>query len=552
MATSDIQQPGWHWRIWPWQRTAAADVQLPALAEYRSLKRNRLRNSLGIGALMLFCLIYGFFFSAFVPSYFAFFMLPLAFLGLLVIWVLPDLNWAPTKTLEWLLLATMVALVAWPDYLALSLPGLPWITLLRLTSFPTTLVLLICLSMSTTFREQMVRTVNVIPSISILLAIFAGVQFVSIAFSAEISSSLQKFIIDQVVWTAMFFAGTYVFLRPGMIRRWSLILWALAIYVALISILEYRVGHILWAGHIPSFLKVEDESVERVLAGSMRAGTNRYRAQATFGTPLGLAEYIALALPFVLHFMTKRFPAKMRIAAFCSVPLLLFSVYLTDAKLGTIGCLLDILLYIFVVAFENWRRNKSSLVAASILYACPFGILVVMAAVVLNQRLHVMILGGSSHSFSTDSRLAQYTLGMGKMLEWPFGYGVGQSGTTLGFATEGQSMITVDTYYLTVLLEYGFAGFIAYFGMFLIAAYEGAKRILVSPLVNEDRSFLIPITVSLTSFIVIKSVFSQQDNHPIVFMILGALVALAASQRAAARKALRTARPVAGVQPRLA
>src|SRR6185312_4560287 len=106
MATSDVQQSGWRWRIWPWQRTAAPEVHLPALAEYHSLNRNRLRNFVGISVLMLFCLIYGFFFSAFVPTYFAFFMLPLAALGLLVIWALPELNWAPSRALVWMFYAS--------------------------------------------------------------------------------------------------------------------------------------------------------------------------------------------------------------------------------------------------------------------------------------------------------------------------------------------------------------------------------------------------------------------------------------------------------------
>src|SRR5262249_26688419 len=152
---------------------------------------------------------------------------------------------------------------------------------------------------------------------------------------------------------------------------------------------------------------VEDESVQRILAGSSRAGVGRYRVQATFGTPLGLAEYIALTLPFVMHFATTRFSPAIRTAAICSIPLLLFSVYLTDAKLGTVGCLIGVLLYIFAIAFENWRRNKSSLVAASVLYAYPLAAAVAMAAIILHPRLHVMILGGSSHAASTDSRIAQ-------------------------------------------------------------------------------------------------------------------------------------------------
>ena len=119
----------------------------------------------------------------------------------------------------------------------------------------------------------------------------------------------------------MFFAGAYVFLRPGRVKRWAMVMWALAIFVSLIAIWEFRIGHLPWVGHIPSFLKINDESVARALAGSERAGVGRYRAQATFGTPLGLAEYLAITLPFVLHFTTRRFSGGVRLAAAISIPI---------------------------------------------------------------------------------------------------------------------------------------------------------------------------------------------------------------------------------------
>ena len=120
-------------------------------------------------------------------------------------------------------------------------------------------------------------------------------------------------------------------------------------------------------------------------------------------------------------------------------------------------------------------------------------------------------------------------MGIQKFLEWPFGYGIGQGAPCLGFGGD-TGMITIDTYYLSILLEYGIAGFIVYYGMFAIAIYEAGRRAFCRS-ETEDKSFLLPIAVSLFVFIVIKSVFSQQDNHPVIFMMLGALMALIASRR---------------------
>jgi hypothetical protein len=41
-----------------------------------------------------------------------------------------------------------------------------------------------------------------------------------------------------------------------------------------------------------------------------------------------------------------------------------------------------------------------------------------------------------------------------------------------------------------------------------------------------ELTMLLPLVVALMNFVVIKSVFSQNANHPLVFMMLGAVVAL--------------------------
>ena len=384
--------------------------------------------------------------------------------------------------------------------------------------------------MSLDFRSTLLQSIQAVPSISILLGIFVVIQLITAPISGEITEPIQRLIVAQTSWTAVFFISVYAFLVPGQIRRWALILWAMAVFVSLISIVEFRVGHLLWRDHIPSFLKVPDLSVQRILADSARAGTTRYRAKATFSSPLGLAEYIALTIPFVLHFTTARFPGRIRIAAASSIPILLYGDYLTDAKLGSIGALFGILAYVFIAAYQNWRRNKSSLVAASALFAYPFGLGLLGVMMLASHRFSVIIFGNDgSHANSTQARIDQYTIGFQKLIEWPFGYGIGQSGPVLGFGADG-GMTTVDTYYLTVLIEYGVLGFIAYYGMFAIAIYEAGRRSL-SVTANKDRSFLLPLTVSLATFIIIKSVFSQQDTHPLMFMMLGAVVALISSYR---------------------
>ena len=463
-----------------------------------------------------------------MPYYFAFLAMPVIFAMLLAIWALPDVNWAPTKQLDWFFYAFFIVLICWPNYLAIALPGLPWITLIRLTSFPMTLLLLICCSISPQFRADTARSLRTVSAIPTLLCIFILIQLVSIGESKNISASVQKFIVAQTTWTAAFFTAAYLFSRPGQIRRWALTLWAMAIFVSIIAVWEHRIGRLPWAGHIPSFLKINDENVDFILSAHMRSYTNIYRAEATFSTPLGLAEYLALTLPFVLHFCTPRWPIKLRLAACASVPLIVYADFLSGSKLGMVGALAASSIYCLMAAFRHWQRNKASLIAAATFFFYPAAIGVVGLMMAASHRFYIAIMGDASHTASTQARIEQMHVGISKFLQWPFGYGIGQAAVTI---TNASDYITIDSYFLSVLVEYGILGFIAYYGIFAIAMYEGSRRYLKDTTNNEDQSFLLPITASFVAFMVAKFVFSQQDNHPVVFMTLGALLGLIAARR---------------------
>ena len=43
---------------------------------------------------------------------------------------------------------------------------------------------------------------------------------------------------------------------------------------------------------------------------------------------------------------------------------------------------------------------------------------------------------------------------------------------------------------------------------------------------STDTMVLAPLCIALTNFFVIKAIFSQQENHPAVFLMLGAVTAL--------------------------
>jgi hypothetical protein len=298
----------------------------------------------------------------------------------------------------------------------------------------------------------------------------------------------------------------------------------MAIFVSLIGLWEYKLQHVPWAGHIPGFLRINDLHIALILGGVFRDG--KYRIVSTFSTSLGFGEYIALTLPFVLHFVVNTHRWQIRLAAIASVALLLCMAVLSTARLAVIGCFLTLLLYILVIGVRLWRRRKDSLFGPAIGLAYPVIFIVGVASTFLIGRVRSVVFGDGSQLSSTGDRLTQYKLGLPMVMQNPIGHGAGMAAATLGFAPYG--FLTIDTYYMAIALEYGVVGFFLYYSMFVVVIYEAGRRALFDADNDGDLAFLAPIAMALINFVVIKSVFSEPDNHPLVFMMLGMAVALIA------------------------
>lgn len=477
-----------------------------------------------IPLLLLFCLIYGFAFAILAPYIVVPFAIPILIVLLLIIWAMPDAA-APTRTLNFFFFSFFIGLVIWPNYLSISLPGLPWISVIRLTVFPMTLLLLYCVSVSQEFRDKLGAAVSTIPHLWQAITAMAVIYTVSVAFSAQPIASLSKLVVVQTQWTAIFFVACYVFLKPGRAMKWATCFWIMAIWVSMVGVLEGRLGYIPWRSHIPAIFQINDPVVERYLAGGQRSATGIHRVQSIFTISLSFAEYLCLSLPFAMHFMRSEFRWIVRLIAALTVPLTLYAIILADARLGFVGFLITLMALIFIWAYRRRQASRNNPIWTGIIVAYPIFFCLMVAATFFVGRLRARVWGNGPQQFSTQSRIEQFHLGIPKILSHPWGYGLTQANDTLGFVDVG-GFATIDSYYLTAALEYGLLGFLLYFGTILIAIYFAGKRSLSSAPLDGEYALLIPASITLLNFVVIKSVYSQQDNHPIVFMVLGMIAAL--------------------------
>src|SRR3546814_14679481 len=93
-------------------------------------------------------------------------------------------------------------------------------------------------------------------------------------------------------------------------------------------------------------------------------------------------------------------------------------------------------------------------------------------------------------------------------------------------------MLTIDSYYLSIGLDYGVLGFIAFYGMILYAIYVCVRIYLTVR--DEKATIAAPLAMALGIHFLIQAVLSQPQNQPVLYIFVG--VALALTYRFAAQR----------------
>ena len=462
-------------------------------------------------------------------------LIPVVIVSFIAIGLLPENGVAFERTIAFLFFSFITVLAVWPDYLALSLPGLPWLTAIRLIGIPLSLIFLISLSQSGAYRAGLNATLRSSGMAWKFLLAFFVIAAITLPLSETPIISLNKYIVALYSWLVIFFVAICVLQKSGQARYFAQLLWATTIISCLVGLQEYRHSVVPWAGHIPSFLKIEDPIIAKILTGAARTALGVYRVQSKFTTSLSFAEFLVLVMPFLIHFTLNGRGYIERIAAGITIPLVIFVIIKTDSRLGVVGLILSVLGYAFFWAFRRWQRDKRSIFAPFVVIGYPaFSIFLLLSSFFVG-RLRNAIWGSGAYQASNDARKTQVADGLEIIARQPWGHGIGRAAETLGYA-DLEGVLTIDSYYLSVALEVGVLGFIAYYGAFMLTIWQGVK-VSLDASETEQTAWLTPTLLALVNYVVIKSILSQQENHPLAFAILGlALVLIHQTKISAASK----------------
>lgn len=461
-------------------------------------------------------------------------VLPIVAIYLFAVWALPVRSYSPPVLFERLFWGFFVSLLLWPRYLAISIPGLPWITVERLFGGPLVVMLMILASSSSPFRSEMLARLRASRGITTLVTLFAVNLVLSSFMSPNPFLTLNRLINNQINWIAIFFIAVWALRSERSVHRFVLAFLSMIVFICAIALLEFRNGGVLWANHIPSFLAVEDEMVQRILEGSYRLGSI-YRVVATSTTPLSLAELLCLATPFICYLFVETRSTALRLALLVLDAVVLYCIVLTDSRMGYGGFVVGHAAYLAYFAIKVRHTQPNSIIGAALVAAMPLGAILLSTAILTVGRLRTAVLGGNRHQFSNDARADQFDAGLQIIWQSPvFGFGPGQGGPKLGY-TNSAGTLTIDSYYLSILLDHGFVGFFVYYGAIIAGIVQSARIAFRG---HDRRHHLSAVfAIFLLLFLITKSVLSQPTNHSLIFIALGVVVSLYYQDRQAQLRA---------------
>ncbi len=482
--------------------------------------------------LIGFLLFYGFAFGVLAALTVVPFLLPPVLLAMLAVWAMPQSRFAPVKTLATLLGAFTLTLLIWPDYIALSIGSLPWITAARLTGVPMMAILYVAYVRSPNFRAQLADILAPTKEITWFVALFFLITTITLPMSKEPGYSIGRYFVLFYTFITVFFASAYCFARPGRVFTFSIVLVIATSISVLTGLYEMTHQHLPWVGHIPGFLTIEDPRVLKLLEGSSRAATGIYRVQSKFSTSIGLGEFFGVAIPFMLHLFVACKSRALKLFLIVLTPAMALVDLQTQSRLAFVCFLSSFMLYILFRAMMAWRDRPQSLFAPALALSYPVFLALFFVATLVWHRLRIMVWGGGAEQFSTQSRKDQWAGTWPLVAKNPFGHGLGESGLTLNYFAPGSDFPTVDSFYISQLLDVGILGFLLYFAMFA----AGIARSGMAGIKSRDREnqFLIAACIALINFVLAKSVYSQTENHPLAIIILGMVVALTRRYRSEA------------------
>ncbi|PKO27654.1 MAG: hypothetical protein CVU32_02330 [Betaproteobacteria bacterium HGW-Betaproteobacteria-5] len=435
------------------------------------------------------------------------------FVGALLLAVLPKPNENVRRYCFYLLCLYLFLLVVWPRYALVRLPGLPGLSPPRLVQLGVLLLWTYLIIKSDNFRERAFERFGVAKPFIIMLSVFIGLKFFSIFISDFPMQSAKGWMNELLSFYVLFFIALSVIESRD---DFHLILKSFTLaflVVCVVGVYEFYVGRNVFFG----LLEVDSDYLYHVLRDKDRAGA--YRIQSTFSHPLTLSECVVMAMPLVaILFFGKKITVFRASVFMLLLALGAFVVLKTGSRSG-LGAFFAIAVCALFLMCAREIKNQRSGVATGF-YVLVF-IAIVGCAAIGAYLISDLLVGRTLREYNSGMvRLDMWKHGLRLAADSPIlGYGQDMAAGILGFSGYGGA-VTIDSYYLSILLESGVISLLVYVAMIVFVV---VKSLGFGMRASEYSFPALMFLSALIGFFLIKSILSTTHNHGLVMIFIGCL-----------------------------
>jgi O-antigen ligase len=460
-----------------------------------------------------------------------------AAVGLVLLWVMPDLPLVWPGLIRKTFLVMLIVDLCVPTYYMIDLAGLPWISIRRVATFALIVPFVLAIAASSDVRREIAERAR--PSLWIFICAigFLVMATLSIFTSAAPSDSFSALIEAVLSWYVPFLAMVYIVKNEDDIILVLKIICFGAAFNTAAGILEFYFQRRLLLNIFPSgmiqSMVASNPALQNLLPspGDFRNGF--YRSPSTFLSALSYGEFNIIIIPIALFFALQRRNMIEKGLGWALVIGGIAGIFCSGSRGGWIGVLVSVAVFVAIWSIRKAVDEKGSLGPAIVGLTGVVSFAVAIGLIIVWPKAHNIVLGGGVQAASTQSRYIQWAMALPFFKSNPItGHGFVMGGVVLNSS--------IDSYVISLLIETGILGFLFFAGLLLISIWYGLRNYLVD--MSERGAVAGALACSLVAFTTNRLVLSERENHMLIFSLLAIVVFLNyeyAKERVAERRTPR-------------